>query len=53
MNFCFTGFKSGTICTGDAMAQLHGEVGGLGQAGLGMMGMIFVVAMVYVFRKTA
>lgn len=53
MNFCFTGFKSGTICTGDAMAQLHGEVGGLGHVGLGIMGVIFVAAMIYVFRNPA
>lgn len=53
MNICFTGFKSGPICTGDTMAKLHGEVAGLGHVGVGMMVCVMLVAMVYVFRNPA
>ncbi|SDY90804.1 hypothetical protein SAMN05444004_10460 [Jannaschia faecimaris] len=53
MNFCFNGLKSGPICIGDTMSQLHGDELGMGHVGLGMLAVIVVAVFVFVFRNPA
>lgn len=53
MGFCLNGLKSGPICLGDTMAQLHGDGVGAEHAGLVIMGIVFVAALVFVFRNPA
>ena len=53
MNFCFNGLKSGQICLGDTMAQIHGEQFTAGHLGLGILGVIAVAILIFVFREPA
>lgn len=53
MNFCFNGLKSGPICLGDTMAQLHGQQLSGAHIGIGILGLIAVAILIFVFREPA
>ncbi|CTQ50406.1 hypothetical protein [Jannaschia donghaensis] len=53
MNFCFNGLKSGPVCLGDTMAQIHGEAVNMGHVGVAMICVILVAILVFVFRSPA
>ncbi|CTQ32909.1 hypothetical protein [Jannaschia rubra] len=53
MNICLDGLKSGSFCFGDSLARLHGTEYGLTHTGLGMLALIGVAMVVYVFRDPA
>ncbi|WP_179379510.1 hypothetical protein [Jannaschia marina] len=53
MNFCFNGLKTGSICLGDTMAQLHGEEFTSGHLGLGILGLLALAVFVFIIRKPA
>jgi len=53
MNVCLNGLKTGPICLGDVMSQVHGESITMTQTGLGMLGFLAVVVAVFVFRSPA
>lgn len=51
MNICFDGLKSGPICIGDTFGRLHGEAFTAGHVGFGMLGLILVAILIFVFRQ--
>ena len=53
MSVCFNGLKTGPICLGDVMSQVHGESITMTQTGLGMLAFVAVVVAAFVFRNPA